>query len=71
MRYLSPTFEMDSSVYCVSAFNHLSYPHTSFDPSKILRVETMPAYGWMVSLKILEYMLPKILPEEVVSKIIL
>ena len=38
----------DSSVYCVSAWNDQGYEHTSGDPSKLLRVETMPGLGWIL-----------------------
>ena len=38
----------DSSVYCVSAWNDQGYEHTSADPTKLLRVETMPGLGWML-----------------------
>ena len=39
----------DSSVYCVSAWNDQGYEHTSADPTKLLRVETMPGLGWILT----------------------
>ena len=38
----------DSSVYCVSAWNDQGYEHTSADPTRLLRVETMPGLGWIL-----------------------
>ena len=49
--YFSQTLrllEEDSSVYCVSAWNDQGYEHTSSDPSKLYRVETMPGLGWIL-----------------------
>ena len=49
--YFSQTLrllEEDSSVYCVSAWNDQGYEHTSSNPSKLLRVETMPGLGWIL-----------------------
>ncbi|KAK7017543.1 Protein O-linked-mannose beta-1,2-N-acetylglucosaminyltransferase 1 [Halocaridina rubra] len=59
--------ENDPSIYCVSAFNHLSYSHTAHDPSRLYRVHTYPAYGWMTSRAVLRDILPKWLPGNVVS----
>ena len=39
----------DPSLYCISAWNDLGYEHTSSDPSRLYRVETMPGLGWMLS----------------------
>jgi len=49
--YFSQTIhllEEDSSIYCISAWNDQGYEHTSGDPSKIYRVETMPGLGWIL-----------------------
>ncbi|CAL4066326.1 unnamed protein product, partial [Meganyctiphanes norvegica] len=51
--------EMDSSLYCVSAFNYLSYPHTAMDATQLYRVQTHPAYGWMTTRDIIKELLPK------------
>ncbi|RXG54285.1 Protein O-linked-mannose beta-1,2-N-acetylglucosaminyltransferase 1, partial [Armadillidium vulgare] len=62
MKQMEPIFEMDKTVMCVSAFNHLSYPHTSSDPSLTYRVQSYPAYGWMMPRYIIEEILPKWMP---------
>ncbi|KAL7636347.1 UNVERIFIED_CONTAM: hypothetical protein RMT77_013106 [Armadillidium vulgare] len=62
MKQLEPIFEMDETVFCVNAFNHYSYPHTSFDVTLTYRVKTYPAYGWMISRAIVEEILPKWFP---------
>jgi len=40
--------DTDPSLYCVSAWNDQGYEHTSGDPTKVYRVETMPGLGWML-----------------------
>nr|XP_045607667.1 uncharacterized protein LOC123764160 [Procambarus clarkii] len=55
----------DPTVYCVSAFNHLSYAHTAHDPARLYRVQSFPSYGWMVNRDTLAYILPKWLPSNV------
>ena len=67
MTQLEPIFDMDKTIFCVNAFNHLSYPHTAKDPTLLYRVETFPAYGWMMSRKTLREIIPKWLPVEAVS----
>ena len=50
--YFSQTVRLldeDPSLYCISAWNDQGYEHTSADPSKIYRVETMPGLGWLLS----------------------
>ncbi|XKL66269.1 hypothetical protein PGB90_009689 [Kerria lacca] len=44
----------DSTLYCVSAWNDLSYEHTSQDPSILHRVETMPGLGWLLKRSLFE-----------------
>ena len=49
--YFSQTVRLldeDPSLYCISAWNDQGYEHTSADPSKIYRVETMPGLGWIL-----------------------
>ena len=49
--YFSQTVRLldeDPSLYCVSAWNDQGYEHTSADPGKIYRVETMPGLGWIL-----------------------
>lgn len=46
--------ENDSTLYCISAWNDLSYEHTSLDPSILYRVETMPGLGWMLKRSLFE-----------------
>jgi len=49
--YFSQTLrllEEDTSLYCVSAWNDQGYEHTSSDPTKLYRVETMPGLGWIL-----------------------
>ena len=41
--------ESDPSLYCACAWNDLSAMHTGGDPTKVLRMENQPAYGWMVT----------------------
>nr|XP_027215165.1 protein O-linked-mannose beta-1,2-N-acetylglucosaminyltransferase 1-like [Penaeus vannamei] len=48
----APLLLEDPSLYCVSAHNDLSYPQTSYDPRAVLRTESYPNYGWMVSLDV-------------------
>ncbi|XP_064103199.1 protein O-linked-mannose beta-1,2-N-acetylglucosaminyltransferase 1-like isoform X2 [Macrobrachium nipponense] len=57
--------EHDPTLYCVSGFNHLSYPHTSFDSTRLYRVDSYPSYGWMTSRAVLRDLLPKWLPSNV------
>ncbi|XP_069970982.1 protein O-linked-mannose beta-1,2-N-acetylglucosaminyltransferase 1 [Penaeus vannamei] len=40
--------DRDPSVYCVNAFNSNSLPGVASDPTKVLRSEAFPMYGWMV-----------------------
>lgn len=68
MRHFAPIFELDKSIFCVSAFNHLSYSHTSKDPTLAYRVFTYPAYGWMMSRAIAEFVVPKFLPGKLVCR---
>ena len=47
--YFSQTFpllEVDSSIYCISAWNDQGYIHSVNDSSLLYRVETMPGLGW-------------------------
>lgn len=45
----------DPSLYCVNAWNDLSALHTiGGSPHIALRMETHPAYGWMVTREFLE-----------------
>ncbi|XP_066960192.1 protein O-linked-mannose beta-1,2-N-acetylglucosaminyltransferase 1-like [Macrobrachium rosenbergii] len=46
----------DATLYCVSAHNDLSYPHTSYDAGAVLRAESYPNYGWMVQRSFAEEM---------------
>ncbi|XP_014243633.1 protein O-linked-mannose beta-1,2-N-acetylglucosaminyltransferase 1-like isoform X2 [Cimex lectularius] len=41
--------EMDPTIYCISAWNDLGYEETSSNVSTLLRVETMPGLGWILS----------------------
>ncbi|RXG67768.1 Protein O-linked-mannose beta-1,2-N-acetylglucosaminyltransferase 1, partial [Armadillidium vulgare] len=65
MKHFAPMFELDDSIFCVSAFNHLSYPHTAKDPTLVYRVKSYPAYGWMMSREKVEYIVPKFLPDKI------
>ncbi|XP_037787988.1 uncharacterized protein LOC119583528 isoform X2 [Penaeus monodon] len=65
MQQTSWILENDPSVYCVSAFNHLSYTHTAYNATQIYRAHSYPAYGWMMDKKGLEFILPKWLPSNV------
>ncbi|CAL4156680.1 unnamed protein product, partial [Meganyctiphanes norvegica] len=38
----------DPHLLCVNAYNLNAFPHTSYDPSRLYRVHSVPAYGWMV-----------------------
>ncbi len=40
--------EEDPTLYCVSAWNDQGYEHTSSDPARLYRVETMPGLGWIL-----------------------
>ncbi|XP_042861866.1 uncharacterized protein LOC122247006 isoform X1 [Penaeus japonicus] len=65
MQQTSWILENDPTVYCVSAFNHLSYAHTAYDVKQLYRAHSYPAYGWMMDKKGLEFILPKWLPSNV------
>ncbi len=55
--YFSQTIDLidaDSTLYCISAWNDLSYEHTSQDPSVLHRVETMPGLGWLLKRSLFE-----------------
>nr|XP_027225317.1 uncharacterized protein LOC113817446 [Penaeus vannamei] len=65
MQQTSWILENDPTVYCVSAFNHLSYAHTAHDATQLYRAHSYPAYGWMMDKKGLEFILPKWLPSNV------
>lgn len=67
MQHTFPIFKLDKTIFCVNAFNHLSFPHTSKDPSMLYRVQTYPAYGWMMSRETIREILPKWLPAEAVN----
>lgn len=45
-------FEKDPSIYCLSAWNDLGYEETSYDVYELMRVETMPGLGWVLSRKL-------------------
>ena len=50
-QYFSQTIELldiDSSLYCISAWNDQGYEHSSEDETLLYRVETMPGLGWML-----------------------
>ncbi|XP_063600033.1 protein O-linked-mannose beta-1,2-N-acetylglucosaminyltransferase 1-like [Penaeus indicus] len=38
----------DPTLFCINAFNSNSLPGVASDPTKILRSESFPMYGWMV-----------------------
>ncbi|CAL4121125.1 unnamed protein product, partial [Meganyctiphanes norvegica] len=38
----------DPNLLCVNAYNYNSFNHTSYDPIRLYRVHSVPAYGWMV-----------------------
>ncbi|KAJ1519905.1 hypothetical protein ONE63_004143 [Megalurothrips usitatus] len=49
--YFSQTIHLldeDPSLYCISAWNDQGYEHTSDDPSRLYRIETMPGLGWVL-----------------------
>ncbi|XP_034231426.1 protein O-linked-mannose beta-1,2-N-acetylglucosaminyltransferase 1-like [Thrips palmi] len=49
--YFSQTVHLldeDPSLYCISAWNDQGYEHTSDDPSRLYRIETMPGLGWIL-----------------------
>ncbi|KAK7084481.1 Protein O-linked-mannose beta-1,2-N-acetylglucosaminyltransferase 1 [Halocaridina rubra] len=69
MQQTSVLLDRDPSVYGVSAYSHFSYNHTARDPSRLMRVHSLPAYGWMVKRSFLEEILPMWLPPFVVRKI--
>uniref|UniRef100_A0A6G1S5J3 Protein O-linked-mannose beta-1,2-N-acetylglucosaminyltransferase 1 n=1 Tax=Aceria tosichella TaxID=561515 RepID=A0A6G1S5J3_9ACAR len=41
--------ETDPSLYCVSAWNDQGYEHSVGDLTQVMRVETMPGLGWMLT----------------------
>ncbi|KAK8407338.1 hypothetical protein O3P69_002103 [Scylla paramamosain] len=59
MQQTSVLLDEDPSLYCVSAFSHFSFNHTASDLTKLNRVHSFPAYGWMVKRSFLKETLPK------------
>ena len=41
--------DADDSVFLVQAFGQHSFPFTACDPARVLRVDSYPQYGWMMS----------------------
>lgn len=52
----------DPSLYCISAWNDHGYRHSTFNPSQLYRVETMPGLGWMLKRKLFKEELEPIWP---------
>ncbi|CAL4065197.1 unnamed protein product, partial [Meganyctiphanes norvegica] len=48
MQQTSEVLDQDPTVYGVSGFRHHSYTHTAYDPMRLARAHSFPAYGWMV-----------------------
>lgn len=44
-----PLLESDQSLYCISAWNDQGYEHSVRDPLQLMRIETMPGLGWLLS----------------------
>ncbi|XP_047495354.1 protein O-linked-mannose beta-1,2-N-acetylglucosaminyltransferase 1-like isoform X2 [Penaeus chinensis] len=59
MQQTSAILDTDTTVYGVSAYAHYSYNHTARDATRLNRVHSFPAYGWMVKRKFVEETLPK------------
>ncbi|XP_050727643.1 protein O-linked-mannose beta-1,2-N-acetylglucosaminyltransferase 1-like isoform X2 [Eriocheir sinensis] len=59
MQQTSVLLDEDQSIYAVSAFSHFSYNHVAHDPTRLTRVHSFPAYGWMVKRDFLRETLPK------------
>ncbi|XP_068207565.1 protein O-linked-mannose beta-1,2-N-acetylglucosaminyltransferase 1-like [Palaemon carinicauda] len=54
----------DPTILCVNAYNYNSFPHTSYDPTRIYRVQSYPYYGWMTDRIQAEKMLANWAPME-------
>ncbi|XP_071529625.1 protein O-linked-mannose beta-1,2-N-acetylglucosaminyltransferase 1-like [Panulirus ornatus] len=59
MQQTSVLLDQDPSLFGVSAYAHFSYVHTARDPTRLNRVHSLPAYGWMVKRSFLRETLPK------------
>ncbi|XP_043235710.1 protein O-linked-mannose beta-1,2-N-acetylglucosaminyltransferase 1-like [Amphibalanus amphitrite] len=56
----APLLDEDVTLYCVSAWNDLSYRHSSADPALLYRTSYFPGLGWMMKKSILmDEMMPK------------
>ncbi|XP_069939562.1 protein O-linked-mannose beta-1,2-N-acetylglucosaminyltransferase 1-like [Cherax quadricarinatus] len=58
MQQTAVLLDRDPSLFAVSAYAHFSYTHTAHDPTRLNRVHSLPAYGWMVKRSFLEETLP-------------
>ncbi|KAG7160521.1 O-linked-mannose beta-1-2-N-acetylglucosaminyltransferase 1-like 2 [Homarus americanus] len=59
MQQTAVLLDKDPSLFAVSAYAHFSFRHTAHDPTRLYRVHSLPAYGWMVKRSFLEETLPK------------
>jgi len=57
-------FELDNSLYCISAWNDHGMNHAVGNETMFSRVEGMPGLGWAISRPIIDEILPKWLPKE-------
>ncbi|XP_045610253.2 protein O-linked-mannose beta-1,2-N-acetylglucosaminyltransferase 1 [Procambarus clarkii] len=67
MQQTAVLLDRDPSLYAVSAYSHFSYAHTAHDPTRLNRVHSLPAYGWMVKRSFLRETLPKWPPVSVTT----
>ena len=67
MQQTSVLLDEDPTLYGVPAFSHFSFNHTASDLTKLNRVHSFPAYGWMVKRSFLKETLPKWPPVYVVK----
>lgn len=66
MQQASKSFLIDPTIWCVSGYNAFSHPHTGRDPAKLYRGTYYPVWGWMMPRSVIEEILPKWLPQELV-----
>lgn len=49
----------DPTLWCISAWNDQGFPHTTHDPSRLMRTGYFPGLGWMISAELWRELGPK------------
>lgn len=70
-RYFQQTASLltsDPGLVCVNAYNFNAFSHTAQDSTRLYRVHSLPAYGWMVRREVAMEMVSKWPPFNMVSQ---